>query len=98
MAPEKGKNTFWASISKAAGRLVALGLVAYFVSKVIHAVGKLQHEKTAVSITTHYEESRLMPSFSVCFRNRKEHYQYNGTEVEMGLNVTRQVLCFVSHI
>ena len=50
-----------------------------------------QDKKTAVSITTHYEESRLMPSFSLCFRNKKEHYQYNGTGVEIGLNVTRQV-------
>ena len=36
-----------------------------------------------------------MPSFSVCFRNTKEHYQYNGTEVEIGLNITRQKQFFV---
>ena len=89
MPAEKAKTPPWASISKAVGRLVALGLVAYFVSKVIIAVDKLQHEKTAVSTTTHYEESRLMPSFSICFRNKKEHYQYNGTEVELGLNITK---------
>ena len=89
MPTEKAKNRPCVFMSKALGRLVALGLVAYFVSKVIIAVEKLQHEKTAVSMTTHYEESRLMPSFSIGFRNRKKHYQYNGTEVELGLNITK---------
>lgn len=91
MPIEKSEILPLVSISKAVGRLIALGLVAYFVSKVIIAVGKLQHEKTGVSVTTHLEQSRLMPSFSICFRNNKEHYQYNGTEVEMGLNTTRQM-------
>ena len=81
----------WASVSKAVGRLVALALLAFFVSKVIIAVDKLQHEKIAISTSTHFEHSRLMPSISVCFRNKKEHYQYNGTEVELGLNITKCV-------
>ena len=76
MPTEKAKNPPWALISKAIGRLLALGLFIFFVSKVIIAVGKLQNEKTAVSMTTHYEESRLMPSFSICFRNKKTHYPY----------------------
>lgn len=57
----------------------------------------MQDKKTAVSVTTHYEDSRLMPSFSVCFRNKKENYQYNGTEVDMGLKVTRQMPYFFCH-
>ena len=79
----------WGSISKTAGRLVALALVSYFMSKVIIAAGKLQYEKTAVSTIIKFEESRLMPSISICFRNKKGHYQYNGSEVEVGLNLTK---------
>lgn len=89
MPPGKARNAHWASISRAAGRLVALGLVIYFLSQVVTAVRKLQNEQTGVSVTTHYEHSRLMPSISICFRNKKEHYQYNGTEVEQGLNITK---------
>ena len=114
MAAEKAKNPPWGFISKAVGRLVALGLVAFFVSKVIIAVGKLQNEKTGLSVTSHFERSRLMPSISICFRKKIWHYEYpncqchynattmsykchyprcqeNGTGVELGLNVSRQV-------
>ena len=85
-----------APIFKAIGRLVALGLVAYFVSKVFAAVEKLQNEKTATSTSTLFEEHRLMPSFSICFRNKREYYQYNGTEVDQGLNKSRQTLNILS--
>ena len=76
-------------IVKSVGRLLAVALISFFVWQVVIAAGKLSDKKTAVSVTTYYKESRLMPSVSVCFRNKKENYQYNGTEVELGLNITR---------
>ena len=90
--------------SKFVGRLVALGLAAYFVSKVFVAVDKLQDGKTATSMSTLFEEHRLMPSFSICFRKKRWHYQYklgvkvNGTEVEQGLNKSRQTLDILSYL
>ena len=81
----------WSPTYKAVGRLVALGLVTYFLSRVFVAVGKLQNAKMGLSVTKHFEKSRLMPSFSICFRNKKEHYGYNGSEVELGLNISRNV-------
>ena len=87
-APDQSKRP-WYWIGKTGGRLLVLGLVTYFISKVVTAVGKLQQQKTAISHTTKYEESRFFPSISICFRNKKENYQYNGTEVEFGLNITR---------
>ena len=89
---EKTKKLHWATMLKAAGRLVALSLFAYFLSRVIIAVGKVRGEKTGVSVTTYFENSRLMPSISVCFRKRTNYeYKYwdNATEVELALNSSR---------
>ena len=76
-------------IVRAVGRCLAVALISFFIWQVVIAAGKLSDKKTAVSVTTYYKESRLMPSVSVCFRNKKANYQYNGTEVELGLNITR---------
>ena len=81
-------------IGKTGGRLLALGLVTYFISKVIIAIGKLQHEQTGTSLSTKYEEDRLFPSISICFVPKSGHYKYNGTKVEIGLNLTKQVTYF----
>ena len=89
MPPERAKKPPWYWIGKTGGRLLVLVLVTYFISKVVTAVVKLQQEKTALSLTTKYEESRFFPSISICFRNKNENYQYNGTEVEFGLNITK---------
>ena len=81
----------WSSTYKAVGRLVALGLLVYFLSRVFMAVGKLQNAKMGLSVTKHFEKSRLMPSFSICFRNKKEHYGYDRSDVELGLNISRNI-------
>ena len=67
-------------------------LTIIFVYEVLQGIGKLRNSKTAVSTSTYYEDGRIMPSFSICFRNKKEHYQYYATEVEQGLNKSRQTL------
>ena len=79
------------STHKVVGRLVAMGLIIYFLSRVFMAVGKLQNAKMGLSVTKHFEKRRLMPSFSICFRNKKNNYGYNGSEVEVGLNISRNV-------
>ena len=78
-------------VGKAGGRLLVLGLVTYFISKVIDAVGKLQREQTGTSLSTKYEENRLFPSISICFEPKSGRFKYNGTEVEIELNLTKQV-------
>ena len=60
-----------ASNAKMVGRLLAIGLMAFFIAQVIISVNKLRAKKTAVSATTEYEKNRLMPSISVCFPMKK---------------------------
>ena len=81
------------SVSRKLGRILAAGLIIFLVAQIIMALGKLRDEKTAVSTTTQYEQSRLMPSFSICFHAKKVNYQGNdGAEyASITLNQTRQV-------
>ena len=60
-----------ASKIKSGGRLLAFFLPIFFLWQVIISVNKLREEKIAVSTTKQYDKSRLMPSFSLCFRYRK---------------------------
>ena len=80
-------------IGKTGGRLLVLGLIAYFISKVIISAQKLQHVQIGTSKTTKYEDDRLFPSISICFvpTGPAGNYKYNGTELEIGLNITKQV-------
>ena len=91
MQPERAKKPPWSGIGKTGGRLLSLILAAYFISRVASAVDKLYQEKIGMSVTTHYESSRLMPSISICFRNNKEHGEYTGKEINRRLNSTRQI-------
>ena len=84
------------------GRLLLLGLLIFFFVQVIFSANKLWQEKTAVSITKHYDHSRFMPSFGFCFKYRKaildtklrQAISTNGTRAlaEATLNDARQVL------
>ena len=76
-------------ISKGVEILLGLFLIGLFISEVVIAFGKWKQDKTSISTSTYYDEYRLMPSFSICFRTNMEHYGYNGTEVELGLNITK---------
>ena len=82
-----------ASISKIVGRLLAVGLFIFLIAQIIIALGKLRDEKTAVSTTTQYEQSRLMPSFSICFHIKRPAYQGNDPSelAQITLNQTRKV-------
>ena len=60
-----------ASLVDNGGRLLLLGLLTFFLVEVIFSANKLREEKTAVSTTTHYDQSRLMPSISFCFLYKK---------------------------
>ena len=53
------------------GRLLALGLLTFFLVQFIFSANKLREEKTAVSTTKQYDQSRLMPSISFCFDYKK---------------------------
>ena len=70
-----------ASLIDYGGRILALGLLAFFLVQVIFSAKKLRDEKTAVSTTKQYDERRIMPSISFCF-----HYKKKG-----GGNSTRVV-------
>ena len=92
MAPvQVKKQPTFSWIGKIGGKLLVLALVTYFVSKILIAAGKLEHEKIGISQTSKYEESLLFPSISICFRLMRGVYKYNGTEVESGFNITKQV-------
>ena len=69
---------------------VALGLLAYFAIKIIFAIKKLQDVKIASVTTTHYEQTRLMPSISICFRRINATNKLEGPE--HALNESRQAL------
>ena len=60
------------SMVKHGGRLLALGLLTFFLVQVIFSANKLRDEKTAVSTTKQYDQSRFMPSFSFCFYYKKK--------------------------
>ena len=77
------------TISKIGGRILSLGLFCYLISEITRSALKYHEGRTAVSTTTRYEEVRFLPSISICFRNMFENYDYNGTDVELGLNVTK---------
>ena len=79
------------SISKMGGRVLSIGLFCYLIAEITFSAVKFHDGRTAVSTTKHYEESRLMPSISLCFRNKFVNYGYNGSGVELGLNVTKWV-------
>ena len=76
-------------LSKGVEMLLGLFLVGLFISEVIIAFGKWKQDKTSISTSTYYDEYRLMPSFSICFRTNMDHYGYNGTEVERELKITK---------
>ena len=79
-------------ILKALKLLLGVFLIFVFVYEVLQGIGKLRNSKTAVSTSTYYEDGRIMPSFSICFRSKMDHHDFNGTtEVEAGLNITKYV-------
>ena len=70
-------------------RLIGLGLLIFLVTKVFIAVNKLQDEKVATITTRKYENERLFPSMSICFRRK-----LNGNlsdNPDHALNLSRQV-------
>ena len=75
------------------GRLLLLGLLIFFFVQVIFSANKLREEKTAVSTTKQYDQSRLMPSISFCFFYKKLPITNGGARVvaEETLKDTRQV-------
>ena len=82
------------SLVETGGRLLALGLITFFLIQVIFSANKLREEKTAVSVTTQYDQKRVMPSISVCFYYKKaEDYKGHDAEelLQTTLNETRQV-------
>ena len=74
---------------------MALGLVTFFFVEVIISANKLSDEKTAVSTNKQYEQSRLMPSISVCFKYKKAEDHFGSDDyvelVKATLNRTRYV-------
>ena len=90
-----------ASNAKMVGRLLAIGLMAFFIAQVIISVNKLRAKKTAVSATTEYEKNRLMPSISVCFPMKKSE-DTAGSEllevVQKTLNDSRPGNYFIGEI
>ena len=76
-------------IAKNSVRLVGFGLLIYLVTKIVIALSKLQDEKIATVTTKKYENERLFPSMSICFRRK-----INGNlsdNPDHGLNISRQV-------
>ena len=73
--------------------MLALGLLTFFLVQVIISANKLRDEKTAVSTTKQYDQSRIMPSFSFCFFFKKKRGG-NTTKIvaEETLKDARQVL------
>ena len=86
-APTKWKLGDWIS----RGFKVSLGgcLLGFFTYEVVAAYVKWKQDKIAVSMSTYYEEGRMMPSFSICFESNRERNEYTGTNVELELNMTR---------
>ena len=79
-------------ILKALKLLLGVFLTIIFVYEVLQGIGKWRNAKTAVSTSTYYEAGRTMPSFSICFRSKMGHYDFNSTtDVEAGLNITKYV-------
>ena len=83
-----------ASKAESGGRILALGLMVFFIVQVIRSTNKLRANIVAVSTTTEYEEKRLMPSISVCFPFTKSEDSAGSDLVEVvqkTLNDSRQV-------
>ena len=83
-----------ASLVDLGGRLLLLGLSLLFLYQVVISANKLREEKTAVSTTKQYDQSRLMPTIAVCFEYEKyKDYQGNNAKdlANLTLNQSRQV-------
>ena len=76
-----------AGITNNSVRLIGLGLLIYFIMKLVIAVNKLQDEKVATATTRKYEHERLFPSIDICFR-RKSNFSDNP---DHALNISKQV-------
>ena len=79
-------------ITQTGGRILAVGLFAFLMYEVIVSVIKLQSERTSKSAETFYDNIRLMPSVSICFKKKREYYPFdenNSTLAELELNSTR---------
>ena len=79
-------------ITQTGGRILALGLFAFLMYEVIISVKKLQSERTAKSAKKYYDNNRLMPSISICFKKKREQTPFdenNSTMAELELNLTR---------
>ena len=76
-----------ASKAESGGRILALGLMVFFIVQVIRSTNKLRANIVAVSTTTEYEEKRLMPSISVCFPFMKSE-ESAGSELEVVVQKT----------
>ena len=77
------------SIAKHSVRLIGIGLFSYLVYEIVYAVIKLQDGKVATVTTRKYENRRLFPSMSICFRRK-----INGNlsdNPDYALNISRQV-------
>ena len=86
------KRSVGNKILKALKLLLGVFLAFVFVYEVLQGIGKWRNAKTEVSTSTYYEDGRIMPSFSICFRTKLDHHDFNGTtEVEAGLNITKYV-------
>ena len=88
-ADKSNQQSDMGGIAKYSVGLIALGLLIYFITKVVIAIDKLQDEKVTAVSTRKYEHERLFPSISICFR--KTHYS-NLSDHELVLNISRQVL------
>ena len=73
--------------AKIVGQILPLILLAFFVTEVVISATKLFDEKIAIVTHTEYEDTRLMPSLSICFRRKLAKYPSNGTQSM--LNATR---------
>lgn len=76
-------------IAKNSVRLVGFGLFIYLVTKILIAVSKLQDEKIAIVTTKKYEQERLFPSMSICFKRKIIGNLSDNSD--HALNISRQV-------
>ena len=81
------KRSTMVGIAKDSVRLIGMGLFIYLIFKIVVAVNKLQDEKVATLTTRKYENSRLFPSMSICFR-RKMHGNLSDNP-DHALNISR---------
>ena len=76
-------------IAKDSVRLIGMGLFIYLIFKIVVAVNKLQEEKVATVTTRKYENRRLFPSLSLCFKRKIKGNLSNNPD--HALNISRQV-------